>query len=405
MNKNFVTALIFFLATTILLSEWSEPVEIAKLKNSSLREVSGIVMSRINEDLFWMHNDSGDPPLVYGVNLNGEIVIEIELKGAENRDWEDISIGPGPIEGKSYIYISETGDNDSRYDEYSILRFEEPLIKSYTQDFMKIDNYQICRFKYSDGKSHDCETMFVDPESRDIYLLTKRDEKSLLFEIPYPQKFYDHKDQQDAETDYAEFLLTTNLGKFADDEDFSMIVGADIASDGNRIVIKSYDSVYVYSRDLSMDVKAALKTQPEAFRYQFLNDPQCEAICFGRDSYDLYTVGEEVVILGKKMGRTLYHLAEKPSNVTEDIEGEGYHFSLNGAYPDYEIEFFVPVSTYVKISLYDSRGAKVFDISSEHYYRGMNRVGFSASTLFPGVYAILMRADNFTRLDTIVISN
>ena len=44
--------------------------------------------------------------LRYGIRSNGQYVARLHISGAGANDWEDIAIGPGPVKGKSYIYIA-----------------------------------------------------------------------------------------------------------------------------------------------------------------------------------------------------------------------------------------------------------------------------------------------------------
>ena len=51
----------------------------------------------------------------------------------ENRDWEDIAVGPGPVDGKNYVYVGEIGDNDAKYRFKRVYRFEEPVLNKTTK--------------------------------------------------------------------------------------------------------------------------------------------------------------------------------------------------------------------------------------------------------------------------------
>ena len=85
---------------------------VVKLKNPDLGEVSGMVASRSNPGFFWVHNDSGDEPRIFLIDKELNIKMTCSLEGATNRDWEDIAIGPGSVDGKNYLYIGDIGDND-----------------------------------------------------------------------------------------------------------------------------------------------------------------------------------------------------------------------------------------------------------------------------------------------------
>ena len=56
------------------------------------------------------------------------IKLTCTLAGVENRDWEDIAVGPGPDASKSYVYVADIGDNEGQYQYKYIYRFEEPVL-------------------------------------------------------------------------------------------------------------------------------------------------------------------------------------------------------------------------------------------------------------------------------------
>ena len=58
-----------------------------------LNEVSGMIESVNFPKNFWVHNDSGDLPRIFRVNLQLEVVQEVELQGITHKDWEDIAYG------------------------------------------------------------------------------------------------------------------------------------------------------------------------------------------------------------------------------------------------------------------------------------------------------------------------
>ena len=58
-----------------------------------MKEDIGIAASRKNPGIYWVHNDSGDGPEVYGINAQGRYVAKIRMKDIGVGDVEDISIG------------------------------------------------------------------------------------------------------------------------------------------------------------------------------------------------------------------------------------------------------------------------------------------------------------------------
>src|SRR5690606_6404951 len=74
--------------------EYEAPARIGQVRYEALREISGIAASGQSDDLLWVHNDSGDEALIYGIRRDGSAALVVELVGAKNKDWEDIALGP-----------------------------------------------------------------------------------------------------------------------------------------------------------------------------------------------------------------------------------------------------------------------------------------------------------------------
>ena len=51
-----------------------------RISDRHLGEVSGIAVSRINEDTLWVINDSGNSASVYALNSKGEVLGIIDVK-------------------------------------------------------------------------------------------------------------------------------------------------------------------------------------------------------------------------------------------------------------------------------------------------------------------------------------
>src|SRR5215203_6666373 len=86
---------------------YGPPASIAILQNNAVSESSGLVASRRTPGVYWTHNDSGDGPFIYAFDSRGEASGVFRVTGAQARDWEDISAGPGPQSGASYLYIGD----------------------------------------------------------------------------------------------------------------------------------------------------------------------------------------------------------------------------------------------------------------------------------------------------------
>jgi hypothetical protein len=162
-------------ATQRSLPPYGPPVQIATIKNKSISESSGLVASRLTPGACWTHNDSGDGPFIYAFDTRGDSLGVFRVTGAQARDWEDISIGPGPQRDKPYLYIGDIGDNDQQRSEVTVYRVAEPILnnsKSTSSRPEVTEPAEAIRLQYPDGK-HDAEALLVHPTSGNIYIVTK----------------------------------------------------------------------------------------------------------------------------------------------------------------------------------------------------------------------------------------
>jgi hypothetical protein len=244
---------------------------------SDLEEVSGIVMSVANPGFLWAHEDSSNPNDVYLIDRStGETKASYELSGIFNRDWEDIEIGPGPESGTNYIYISETGDNNRVFRNYKIYRFKEPVFKE--EDLGKrivIPNQEIetITFTYPDQLRHDVETLLLDPWTKDLFLVTKRDFFSIIYVLPFPQ-------------DVEKPMEAIRVGEFS----FTRATGGNISLDGKEMLIKTFDFILHWERNEGENMVDMFTKIPKLAPYN-PTEPQGEAICFD-ELKGYYTLSE-----------------------------------------------------------------------------------------------------------------
>ncbi len=136
------------------------------ISDPAISESSGLAISRRSANRFWTHNDSGDTPRLFALDLSGNKTGECQLSISVAVDWEDMAsyqIGETPR-----LVVADCGDNLAKRDSIDVYLFDEPdpdkvsLVPFYTK---------LC-IRYPDGK-HDCEAIAVDIASRQIVLLTK----------------------------------------------------------------------------------------------------------------------------------------------------------------------------------------------------------------------------------------
>ncbi|MEX2230619.1 MAG: hypothetical protein WD824_00555 [Cyclobacteriaceae bacterium] len=244
---------------------------LGELTDKKLQEVSGLAASSANPGYLWTHNDSGNPAVVYLVDENLEIRLTCKLQGAKNRDWEDIAVGPGPDANKRYVYVADIGDNNARYAIKFIYRFEEPILTDKSE--INITSFDTIAFRLADGKK-DTEAIMIHPQTKNIYVVSKREKPVWVYELKYPYALRD--------TSTAAKIVSVPL---------TQIVAAGISPDGSDIIMKNYDNIYYWNMK-GKPISEALTEKPE--KLQYTEEPQGEAIGFNVEGSGFYTLSERI---------------------------------------------------------------------------------------------------------------
>ncbi|HEY1008053.1 MAG TPA: hypothetical protein VGD92_12760 [Sphingobacteriaceae bacterium] len=227
-----------------------------------LNEASGIADCTKDPNSLWVIEDSGNPPDLLLLRKDGSSVKRFPLRGATSTDWEEMTLVDGTI------YIADTGDNFRRRKECRIYRFPEPDPAADT-----IVNYQTIRFAYPD-KPHDAEAFLVDPETKDIFIITKRDHRSIVYKLAYPY--------HDTHTDTLVRIMKLP---------YNGVTGAAISRDGKEILVRTYGEVYHYQRRDNQSIDEALSGRPRQLRHRM--EPQGESVAFAHDRSGYYTLSEK----------------------------------------------------------------------------------------------------------------
>jgi len=251
-------------------------IALGTVEDSNLKEISGIVASVKNPGCFWVHNDSGDDARIFLINSTGKLVATVYLDRIDNRDWEDITIGPGPIDGETYIYIADIGDNNSVNILKYIYRFKEPTINTqFLAQYATLERntIDVITFQYYDG-NRDAEILMIDPLTKDLYVVTKRETSVYIYSLAYPQ------------STTATFLVK----KASVTLPFRMTCGGDISANGKEILIKNLSNVFYWKLAEGETIIGALSRKATILPY--IEEPQGEAIGWLRDGTGYVTLSE-----------------------------------------------------------------------------------------------------------------
>lgn len=239
-----------------------------------LEEASGLVASFANAGYLWTINDSGNGSEVFLINERANIVMTYELTGIKNRDWEDISIGPGQDEDSKYLYVGEIGDNDARYEYKYLYRLKEPVFDG-TEDNRSIEKIDTLVIKLPDGK-RDMESMAIDQRNGDLYMISKREQQVNVYNVLAQQLVP------------GDTIVPEKIGTLP----YHNVVAVDFTSDAGELLMKTYDAIYYWPRPDSLSIQQVLSTEPVLLDYE--SEPQGESLAWTVDGSGFYTLSESV---------------------------------------------------------------------------------------------------------------
>lgn len=248
------------------------------VEDDRLEEVSGLVASRRQPGMLWVHNDSGNPAEIYLLDTQA-VVQATYVLGETQRDWEDIAIGPGPAEGVDYLYVGDIGDNFTLRSKNYIYRFPEPTNIQHIDTIHQIDTIT---FMYPD-EQWDAETLLLDPLTKNLYLLSKEMSYTRIYCLPYPQR-----------TDSVLVAEHVKTIAFEGENLLDRLVSGDISADGHELLLKTYQHVLYRSRPDSTLSFAKWITLP-ADTLPYVAEPQGEAVGFAASGSGYYTLSESQI--------------------------------------------------------------------------------------------------------------
>ena len=260
--KLLIYPLLFILLATIVIAEKPDSFgvppwqPIGKYTHSAIRESSGIVASQQFEGVYWTLNDSGNPAVLYATKRNGELIKEIKVRGSLNFDWEALA-----IDDKGQLWIGDIGNNSRMRFDLNVVVIKEPNPFTETETDI-LEKYP---YKYPDNRL-DAEGLFIADGIP--YIVSKEQTTAVLYRFP--------------ELRAGEKQVLERVGEFAEAR---LVTGAGISTDGKRIAVCTYNSLWVYEvtdDNLAQTIKGKPWVLPHSF--------QGEAICF--EEHNLYLTNE-----------------------------------------------------------------------------------------------------------------
>lgn len=259
-------------------SEYADAKQLGTITDKSLAEISGLTASRVMPGVFWVHNDSGDKARLYAIDAKGKLLAKVDVTGAKNEDWEDIASGPG-ADGKPALYLADTGNNEHDRTDLTIYRVREPKLGS--EKKAATEAAEAFPFSYPDG-NHDCEAIFVDPTSGQIYLVTKTLKNDCaVYRFPLPLKARQKV-----------VLEKVSGAKIKSLTQLRMVTGAAVAPDGSRVAIRTYFGAFELQRTKGKAFSTIFDHEPAVLKVPLMG--QAEAIAYSADSKSLLLTSERL---------------------------------------------------------------------------------------------------------------
>jgi hypothetical protein len=246
---------------------------LGRLDERLIPEASGIVKSRRYPGIYWVHNDSGNPPLIFAIRGNGRIARQFRLE-VPNVDWEDIA-----TDDNGHLYVGDIGNNTGVLPVRAIYRIDEPDPGSPAREPLKASSVSF--YSMPQGSRFDAESLVVDGRSAMLVAKYLDGREAQLFSVPLaPPSPLVHP---------ARPRPIGRLSGFSEPA-----TGADLSQDGMHLAVCSSTVTRIYRRP---DSRSAAWQLHAEVRYESL---PIEGI--GWDGQDLVLVAE---------GGGFYRLAEK----------------------------------------------------------------------------------------------
>lgn len=253
------------------------------LRSTLVREASGIAVSRRDATRLWIVNDSGSSPTLHLAGTDGVDHGSIRLAGADNTDWEDLA--SFELDGKSWLLVADTGDNEARHRERALYLLEEPPLPPPGGRLGgSAPVHRVIRFRYTGGP-RDCESVAVDVPGRKILLVSKRTDPPEIHELPL-----DPPKKEGVQT-------TTRLGFTRTEAPAGISIpfrnqptAFDVRADGRQAAILTYHTVFVFDRKPGEPWSAVFARKPVALPPHVL--AQAEALAYSRDGGEIYVLTE-----------------------------------------------------------------------------------------------------------------
>ena len=275
-----LACLISYTDTTVVAQPlFSNAASLGSVAVPGLNQASGVVASRNNDGVLWTHNDAGDSPRIFAIDLQGRHLGTYQLPGAKHVDYEDLAIGPGPVPNAQYLFVGDIGDNKSNRPSIQVYRIPEPAVylrQSLNPVSRSFKGLESITLNYPDG-AHNAETLLVDPLTGDLFVVTKQPGLAGIYQATKIQ------------LESGSSIILSHVGQIP----FNVASGGDISPTGREIVIRQEDFARLWTRTNQQSIPDALLSTPTIIPVVGRPaEPNGEAIGFDRLGSGYFTLSD-----------------------------------------------------------------------------------------------------------------
>ena len=263
-----------------------------ELESEQLKEASGLAASRLNDDVLFAINDSGNEPRLFALGVNGQHLGAWAINYPSLHDFEDMA--SFELAGVPYLLIADTGDNLYWRPRVTLLILAEPDITQLSAASLLEPAWSF-QMKYPSGY-RDVEAVAVDEKEERIYLVSKRRIPPEVFSLPL---------KPDKKTLVAGRLASLPGIPRPDERDLredrwngkyrSSPTAMDI--NGRRALVVTYKDAYLFTRSIWGNWAGAFVNNP--VRIPLPDIYALESGAFSADGDVFYVLGERKKGVGR----------------------------------------------------------------------------------------------------------
>ncbi len=308
-----VAGLAVLLAAGASSPAWGQPADPRLQKDGEathppIDEMSGIVKSPQFDNVWWVHNDSGDSPRLFAIDSTGAAhlapwrrgtyAVGAALDTTDRPAWPGLHLGAAAhidyedmATEDSTLYVGDIGNNGNARRDLGIYVIPEPYY--YARRTRPMMHLQI---RYPDQKTYpaekwdyDAESLFVDDGT--LYVLTKRRKGQKINQLDSGTTLY----RLDTER-----LHRVNTLTLVDRHpSIAPPTGAALSPSGDRLAVVCTTGVWIFSRPEKGD--QWLSTEPRAIELPESRLKQAEAVSWD-DPQTLRIVNENRDVFTLSLG-------------------------------------------------------------------------------------------------------